>query len=141
MKLATNLQDFPEDADQENGNYANLCLCGQTFIGNKHRIICKLCDNRDKEFDRLASSFCLKLDSPAYYNARMFFNAGHKCAGHVKPIERRVPYSWCTAVINACAAAHVVVQLDNPKKTLDNLIEMNVNAALGPIVSSYTNPE
>lgn len=37
-------RDFPEDADQENGNYERECVsCGKSFVGNKHRTTCKSC--------------------------------------------------------------------------------------------------
>lgn len=36
--------DFPEDFQYENGNYINDCyVCGQRFMGGKHRTVCKLC--------------------------------------------------------------------------------------------------
>ena len=39
--------DFPEDFDQENGNYENQCVrCGHKFMGNKNRILCKVCDDK-----------------------------------------------------------------------------------------------
>jgi hypothetical protein len=39
--------DYPEDANQENGNYENTCIrCNITFIGNKHRRECKSCRNK-----------------------------------------------------------------------------------------------
>jgi hypothetical protein len=43
-------RDFPEDAPYENGNYENICCnCGKHFLGNKHRVICKLCDHPVEE--------------------------------------------------------------------------------------------
>ena len=39
--------DFPEDSEEENGNYENRCMeCGNLFIGNKHRYLCKKCDDK-----------------------------------------------------------------------------------------------
>lgn len=36
--------DWPEDFRDENGNYENRCIrCQQGFIGNKRRVVCKLC--------------------------------------------------------------------------------------------------
>lgn len=36
--------DFPEDFEQENGQYMNRCIrCNKVFIGNKHRFVCKAC--------------------------------------------------------------------------------------------------
>ena len=36
--------DFEEDFKNENGNYQNYCcFCEQTFLGYKHRRICKRC--------------------------------------------------------------------------------------------------
>lgn len=38
--------DWPEDFPHENGNYMNRCVrCQQSFMGNKHRAICKRCDS------------------------------------------------------------------------------------------------
>lgn len=38
-------KNWPEDYDQENGNYQNKCSdCGEMFMGNKHRFLCKECD-------------------------------------------------------------------------------------------------
>lgn len=38
--------DWPEDFQYDNGMYMNTCCdCKHTFIGHKHRIICKLCYN------------------------------------------------------------------------------------------------
>lgn len=38
-------RNFPEDYDQENGNYINTCKdCNLPFRGNKHRIWCKMCE-------------------------------------------------------------------------------------------------
>jgi hypothetical protein len=43
-------RDFPEDANQENGNYDNFCsACGVKFIGNKHRVTCKKCTRTTEE--------------------------------------------------------------------------------------------
>jgi len=40
-------KDFPEDFHQENGNYENHCChCHSIFYGNKHRIVCKTCENK-----------------------------------------------------------------------------------------------
>lgn len=37
-------RDWPEDFNDENGNYSNMCLeCGYHFIGHKRRRICKVC--------------------------------------------------------------------------------------------------
>jgi len=36
--------DWPEDSDQENGNYFNKCMkCDSDFVGNKRRHFCKSC--------------------------------------------------------------------------------------------------
>jgi len=38
-------EDWPEDFNQENGMYQNKCSrCGLVFVGNKHRRVCKVCD-------------------------------------------------------------------------------------------------
>lgn len=42
-------QDWPEDSEHENGNYTNQCWCGKTFVGNKRRFDCKLCDAENRE--------------------------------------------------------------------------------------------
>ena len=37
-------RDWPEDYNQENGMYLNVCVrCDFTFKGHKHRRICKKC--------------------------------------------------------------------------------------------------
>jgi hypothetical protein len=37
-------KDFPEEFQTENGCYENTCVeCKNTFMGNKHRILCKQC--------------------------------------------------------------------------------------------------
>ena len=37
-------KDWPEDFDDENGQYCNRCFyCGELFLGHKRRIICKVC--------------------------------------------------------------------------------------------------
>jgi hypothetical protein len=42
-------RDWPEDSNQENGNYMNQCVfCKKDFIGNKHRVICKKCSAEKK---------------------------------------------------------------------------------------------
>lgn len=34
--------DWPEDAEQENGEYECSCaICGATFYGHKRRVVCK----------------------------------------------------------------------------------------------------
>ena len=41
--------DWPEDFPDENGSYLGKCFqCGNGFIGHKHRMICKLCDDANK---------------------------------------------------------------------------------------------
>jgi len=43
-------RDFEEDMVQENGCYLNFCIvCGHDFVGNKHRMICKLCVKKGVE--------------------------------------------------------------------------------------------
>jgi hypothetical protein len=37
-------QDYPEDSENENGNYWHECpKCGREFLGDKGRVVCKLC--------------------------------------------------------------------------------------------------
>jgi hypothetical protein len=44
LELTQSPRSFPEDYDQENGNYLNNCIrCSLSFIGNKHRVVCKTC--------------------------------------------------------------------------------------------------
>jgi len=44
-------RNFPEDYNQENGNYMNKCFyCKNYFTGNKHRFSCKLCDAGSIEY-------------------------------------------------------------------------------------------
>jgi 2,4-dienoyl-CoA reductase-like NADH-dependent reductase (Old Yellow Enzyme family) len=39
-------RDWPEDFLHENGLYNRHChRCNQTFLGNKHRLICKPCSS------------------------------------------------------------------------------------------------
>lgn len=36
--------DWPEDFQYENGTYTcKCCVCEKTFMGNKHRVVCKTC--------------------------------------------------------------------------------------------------
>ncbi len=45
-------RDWKEDSSHENGNYQCICsTCGNTFMGHKRRITCKLCgkNNADSE--------------------------------------------------------------------------------------------
>ena len=45
-------QDFPEDAQYENGSCCCRCSqCGHLFIGFKHRVACKLCKTVQKLTD------------------------------------------------------------------------------------------
>lgn len=47
-------RDWPEDYDQENGNYqSKCCLCGLLFYGNKHRVICRKCEKEHDFKDKL----------------------------------------------------------------------------------------
>ena len=42
----TSSRDWSEDFENENGNYQNKCpQCKRFFMGNKHRITCKVCSN------------------------------------------------------------------------------------------------
>jgi hypothetical protein len=42
-------RDWKEDFTHENGNYMNGCMyCKQMFYGHKRRVVCKICDNKDK---------------------------------------------------------------------------------------------
>lgn len=37
-------RDWREDSSHENGNYnCTCCLCKETFIGHKRRVVCKVC--------------------------------------------------------------------------------------------------
>ena len=37
-------RDWTEDFSHENGNYMNkCCICGETFIGYKRRVVCRIC--------------------------------------------------------------------------------------------------
>ena len=43
------LNDWTEDFADENGQYLGNCFqCGNGFVGHKHRMICKLCDESNK---------------------------------------------------------------------------------------------
>jgi hypothetical protein len=40
---------WQEDFDQENGQYnCECCVCHNVFVGNKHRIVCKLCAKKEE---------------------------------------------------------------------------------------------
>ena len=42
--IGTPENDWPEDADHENGKYFNKCVCcACDFIGHKRRHVCKRC--------------------------------------------------------------------------------------------------
>lgn len=46
-------RDWPEDFPHENGQYMNTChVCKNTFIGHKHRVVCKVCKVRNDGFIR-----------------------------------------------------------------------------------------
>lgn len=39
-------RDWPSDFEYENGNYfCNCVTCHKEFVGNKHRFVCRVCDN------------------------------------------------------------------------------------------------
>jgi hypothetical protein len=41
-------RDWPEDANDENGNYCCVCrLCGNEFTGHKRRFVCKVCCDKE----------------------------------------------------------------------------------------------
>lgn len=43
----TKPNDWTEDFEHENGNYANACtVCGSMFRGHKRRVVCKLCADK-----------------------------------------------------------------------------------------------
>lgn len=47
----TEERNWPEDYNDENGNYVNRCLyCEKHFRGHKYRRICKLCDAGSIEY-------------------------------------------------------------------------------------------
>lgn len=40
-------RNWPEDAPHENGNYyCTCCHCGESFVGHKRRVVCKVCHNK-----------------------------------------------------------------------------------------------
>ena len=42
-------RSWPEDFAHENGNYTcTCCECGETFIGHKRRVVCKVCSTSPK---------------------------------------------------------------------------------------------
>lgn len=42
--------DWKEDSAHENGEYQNrCCFCGETFIGYKRRVVCKVCSKENKD--------------------------------------------------------------------------------------------
>lgn len=43
-------KDWPEDFNDENGNYANVCcICDHTFYGHKGRVSCKPCTKKQRD--------------------------------------------------------------------------------------------
>ena len=43
-------KDWPEDYDDDNGMYTNICyICRHEFMGMKRRICCKECSNKHVE--------------------------------------------------------------------------------------------
>ncbi len=47
--LMDSQHSFQEDYEQENGQYENrCCCCHERFLGNKHRVTCKLCSEASK---------------------------------------------------------------------------------------------
>jgi len=48
--------DYPEDFEQNNGQYFHICpICGSEFIGHKYRRCCKVClEKTTKAFDDLS---------------------------------------------------------------------------------------
>ena len=43
-------RDWLDDSEFPNGWYPCVCPdCGNEFIGNKHRILCRICDNQTIE--------------------------------------------------------------------------------------------
>jgi len=47
INVSTSIRDWPEDLNQENGNYENKCIvCTNYFMGNKHRHECRVCSTR-----------------------------------------------------------------------------------------------
>lgn len=42
-------RDWPDDFPDENGKYMHKCFqCDSEFIGHKHRLICRACDDANK---------------------------------------------------------------------------------------------
>ena len=49
FEIETDPRSFPEDSKYENGGYINSCVCCENeFMGHKHRIICKICQDELK---------------------------------------------------------------------------------------------
>ena len=45
LQLIAEKRNWPEDYEQENGSYFNVCVyCENQFIGYKRRVVCKSCD-------------------------------------------------------------------------------------------------
>lgn len=47
-ELYDSARSWPEDYEQENGQYENICcICKERFLGNKHRVVCKECHQEE----------------------------------------------------------------------------------------------
>lgn len=53
--------NWEEDFTHENGNYLNICLeCKNTFRGHKRRVMCKVCFEKEPDWEKIA-----KMPKPA----------------------------------------------------------------------------
>jgi hypothetical protein len=51
-RLEQELRSFPEDYQQENGNYLNKCFrCLQEFVGHKDRSKCRACTHGQSDIN------------------------------------------------------------------------------------------
>jgi len=73
IKSIDERSNFPEDYEEENGIYINICImCGEDFIGHKRRQTCKLCV--DKQSKKISSNQCLVfLDFDGVLNCQVFY--------------------------------------------------------------------
>jgi hypothetical protein len=85
--------NFPEDYDQENGNYINTCsICNFNFRGNKHRFVCKMCDGSEPDWGKMILKKAPDLPGAyagCWLDGEMTGYA--RCmVKHVKPLQQRI---------------------------------------------------
>jgi len=65
--------NWPEDYEKENGNYENICSrCGNHFLGNKHRFVCKLCSTKTVKTVIMTQRSAIRNIYGDYWNGKGF---------------------------------------------------------------------